>query len=643
MPIYELQGPDGKTYEVDAPDMRAAANAFSGMAPASVGDMSVRNVATAAARGVPILGGLVDEAIAGGQTLFGNGAYADNLKAEQDRQKAFDDQNPWVSGGAQLAGGVAGTIPMVFAAPAAFGAGASSTVMRALVSAISGGLIGGADQAVRTDGDPMATFKGAAAGGGAGLAGPAVGRGLGKAYEATANYLRTPTNALTGISPRAASYAAKTIGTPERQAAVRTQLDALGPEGMLADVSPEWMAVARGAAARPGQRDMIVNPLLNRDAGKNLRLGEDLNSSLGRPGVPSRINADIEAGQRALGPAYGEAFRGAGPVDTRLLAFDMDQLAGTLRGDARQAVVRARQMLNTPGKDALDPSPQGLFQTRQALDGMLATENNPQVVRYLSDIRQRVDGELAASVPGIKDVDAQFAELARQREALAQGSKVLDSGKTAIRPPEMAAEMQAGALPQGTQIGPSAVPFRIQQGTRAEMDRLVGQAANDPAKLQQVVRSEGDWNRDKLRTVFGQDRADDALRAIDRETTFYRTKNRVENGSDTGMTAGFREVLDEAGRPRVVPMEATAVGLLARGGQKLLTAGAKDAAARKAEKFAGDLGRLAVAQGANRDAIVQSIIDMITQQQGRAPVTRGVEQATNALLRAGAMQVPSQF
>lgn len=643
MPIYELQGPDGKTYEVDAPDMRAAANAFSGMAPASVGDMSVRNVATAAARGVPVLGGLVDEAIAGGQTLFGNGSYADNLKAEQDRQKAFDDQNPWVSGGAQLAGGVAGTIPMVMAAPAAFGAGAAGWGARAIASMISGGLIGGADQAVRTNGDPMATFKGAAVGGGAGLAGPAVGRGLGKAYEATANYLRTPTNALTGISPRAANYAAKTIGTPERQAAVRTQLDALGPEGMLADVSPEWMMAARGAAARPGQRDMIVNPLLNRDVGKNLRLGEDLNASLGRPGVPSTINAEIEAGQRALGPAYGEAFRGASPVDTRQLAFDMDQLAGTLRGDARQAVVRARQMLNTPGKDALDPSPQGLFQTRQALDGMLATENNPQVVRYLTEVRQRVDGELAAAVPGIKDVDAQFAELARQREALAQGSKVLDSGKTAIRPQEMAAEMQTGALPQGAQVGPSAVPFRIQQGTRAEMDRLVGQAANDPAKLQQVVRSEGDWNRDKLRTVFGQERADDALRAIDRETTFYRTKNDVVGNSHTAATQGYREMLDDAGRPNTIPVETSAFGAGMRGLQWLFTGSAKDAAAKKAEKFAGDLGRLAVARGADRDAIVQSIIDMITQQQGRAPVTRGVEQATNALLRAGAMQVPGHF
>ena len=31
MPIFEVQGPDGKTYEVDAPDMQRAASAFAPM------------------------------------------------------------------------------------------------------------------------------------------------------------------------------------------------------------------------------------------------------------------------------------------------------------------------------------------------------------------------------------------------------------------------------------------------------------------------------------------------------------------------------------------------------------------------------------------------------------------------------------
>ncbi len=203
MPMFELQGPDGKTYEIDAPDMRAAANAFSSMAPASVGDMSVRNVATAAARGVPILGGLVDEAIAGGQSLFGYGDYEGNLKAEQGRQKAFDDAHPYVSGTAQLAGGVAGTIPMIMAAPSVFGVGAATTAARLGWSAGSSGLIGGADQFVRSDGDWKEAAKGRGYWRLLRWAGSRCGRwceqALQQAADLAENYLGNATNRLTGI------------------------------------------------------------------------------------------------------------------------------------------------------------------------------------------------------------------------------------------------------------------------------------------------------------------------------------------------------------------------------------------------------------------------------------------------------------
>ncbi|MBB3772020.1 hypothetical protein FHS55_002629 [Angulomicrobium tetraedrale] len=639
MPTFEMQGPDGKTYEVEAPDMRAAASAFGAMSGPSVGDLSVRNVATAAARGVPVLGGLVDNAIAGGQALFGNGSYGENLKAEQDRNAAFDRDHPWVSGAAQLAGGVAGTIPMVMAAPAAFGAGAGSLAARAGISLLSGAGIGGADSAVRSGGDLAETAKGAGIGGFAGGVAPLAGRYAGEAANAAMDYLGRPTNAITGISQKAADYAADTLGTPIKQQAVGAKLQALGPDGMLADASPEWMAVARGAAARPGQRDLIVNALLNRDAGKNARLGANLDASLGRPVVPSQIGAQIEEGQKALGPAYGEAFRDAVAVDTQHIADRLDGVASILRGPAQKAVNQVRGMLNVPGTDALDPHPGALFQTRQAIDGLIASEANPKVIQQLEIARQEVDGALAQAVPGIKDIDAQFAELARQREALQRGSQVLDSGKTAVRPQELATEFPAGALPQGTQVGPSAVPFRMQQGTRAEIDRLVGQAANDPAKLQQVVRQEGDWNREKLRTVFGQQPADDALSAIDRETAFYRTKNRVENGSDTGMTNGFRQFLDAAATPNTIPVESTATGLLLRGAQKAFGAATQAAADKRAERFAGELGRLAVAQGGERDALVQALLDMVSRQQGRLPATKGTEMVVNALLRSGGLQV----
>ena len=650
MPIFELQGPDGKTYEVDAPDMGAAANAFGEMAGPSVGDLSVRNMATAAARGVPILGGLVDEAVAGGQALFGSGSYDENLRAEQARQSAFDAQNPYWSTGAQIAGGIAATIPAVLAAPAAFGVGAGGLAARSAISAGTGALIGGADSAVRSNGDLNDAAKGAAIGAAFGGAAPAVGSALGaginRLSEATRRYLANPANQITGgISPAAMRYAATTIQDPAKRAQFFSELKKLGDEAMLADVSPEWMGIARGAASRPGQRDAIVTPLLARDAAKNTRLGADLDASLGRTVEPTAIRSGIEANQQRLGPVYGEAFQAAAPVDTSALAGSLDEASTVLRGPAQRSTQQVRGMLNVPGmldeagQPVLDSNPSALFQIRQAIDGLLATEQNPQVIRQLTASRKAVDDELARAVPGIKGVDAQYAELARQGEGLQRGAQVFDSGKTAIRPQDMRDEVAASVLPRGEQVGPSAVPLRMQQGARAEVDRLVGQASNDPAKLQQVMRGEGDWNRDKLRTLFGQDRADQALNAVDRETTFYRTNNRVTSGSDTAMAQRFGDFLDDAARPNTVPTDTTLTGSILRAGQSVLRAGTKAQAEQKAEKFASELGKLSVAQGGQRDAILQSLQRMVEIQELAGRDATAIKTLMNAVVRSAGPQI----
>ncbi|MFG1340366.1 hypothetical protein [Xanthobacter autotrophicus] len=642
MPIFELQGPDGKSYEVDAPDMRAAAEAFGGMAPRQPGsDLSIRDVATAASRGVPVLGGLVDNAIAGGQAALGYGDYAGNLKAEQERNARFDREHPWVSGGAQIAGGIAGTIPLIMAAPAAFGAGAGGLAARMGMSALSGAALGGADQAVRSGGDLKDTGVGAGMGAIFGAAAPAVGAAGSRAWNTAEEYLSRPNNALTGINPAAVRFATESL-SPGRLATMRQELDNLGPLGMLADVAPEWQGVARGAAGRPGQRDAILEPLLERGSAKNQRLGADIDAAIGPAPVPSRVDAQIAGGQQSLGPRYGDAFTEGMAVDTQHIAEGLDGIASILRGPAQAAVTRVRGMLNVPGTNVLDPHPSALFQTRQAIDGLMAAETNPQVVRQLTMARQQVDDALAQAVPGIKDIDGQFAELARQREGLQRGSQVLDSGKTAIRPQELAQEFPAAAVPQGNMVGPSGVPFRMQQGTRGEIDRIVGQNANDPAALQQALKSEGDWNRDKLRTVFGP-AADDVLKAVDRETTFYRTANRISSGSDTDMSKRFGDFLDAAAKPNDVPTDMSVLGGAARGVQKVARALMASDADRKAGKFAADLGQLAVAQGSSRDAVVQALAEAIQRQQARLPRSEGVDKVARALMAAGGLQVERAF
>lgn len=625
-------------------------------APAAKDDrsgLSVDNVVRQTATGVPIIGGALNQMNAATNAALApllNPLFAEkdqlkgdtfaerraeSLRQQQGIDRDFSEQHPAVSTAAQITGGVAGTLPAILAAPAAFGAGAGGLGARSLASGFSGGLLGGGDAAVRSGGDVNATGFGGLLGFGVGGAAPVLAANIGKGVTSLADRFggfSKPTGVLSGLPRPAVNYALESVGDPARQAALRADLARLGPQAMLADVSPEWMGVARGAASRPGMRDEIVNPLLNRDAAKNARLRTNMDSAIGAPRVPSQVEAGITAGQRDLGPQYGEVFRDARAVNTETLAHAIEADAINMRGPAQRAAQQVRGMLDIHGAPgSLDPNPATLFQTRQAIDGMLAGETNPQVIRTLSGYRQRVDDELARAVPGIKDIDAQFADLARQRDALGRGQQVLDSGRTAPRPQELAQEVQQGALPQGRMVGPSAVPLRLRQGARAELDRVVGTNANDPAALQRLVKSDGDWNRDRLRTLFGP-RADDVLNSIDRETTFFRTNNRVSSGSDTAMANRFGDFLDKAGTPNQIPTDTTITGALLRGAQKAGQKALGSNAEARAAQFAKDLGKLSVAQGGTRDQLVNALLELASRRQSLQPINDSAREVARLLL-----------
>lgn len=619
------------------------------------GDLTVDNVVRSVARGIPILGGAMDNIAAAGdaftQPLFGRGSdagtyserYNANLAQEQGRDAAYDEQHPIASTVGQITGAVASMAPVVAAAPAVFGAGEAPFLLRTGASALTGAGVGGADAAVRSGGDLTETGKGAAIGAAFGAVAPAagdlIGAGVRKLSETAQRFFANPSNPITGgITPAAMRYAATTISDPAKRQQFFTEIGQLGDEAMLADVSPEWLGIARAAASRPGQRDAIIDPLLARDAGKNTRLRSDLDASLGEVVEPAAVQAHVNTGQEALRPQYGDAFQRAGAVDTEPLANQLEGASSILRGPAQRAARDVRGMLNVPGTDVLDPHPGALMQIRQAIDGLLATEQNPQTIQQLTASRNAVDNELARAVPNIKDIDAQYAELARQGEGFQFGGSIFDTGKTAVRPQEMRDAMAAAPLPQGQQIGPSAVPLRIQQGARTEIDRLSGQAANDPAKLQQALKGEGDWPRQNLRTAFGDERADQALNAVDRETRFYRTRGRVESGSDTAMTNRFGDFLDAAAKPTTVPLDASLTGLAGRGLQAVVRAGTKSAAEANAEKFAEQLGRLAVAQGRSRDDILASLQRAVEMRQIAGKNADDVKMLINAVVRGVGQQ-----
>ncbi|MBI1690539.1 hypothetical protein [Methylorubrum sp. DB1722] len=227
-PDIEVEGPDGQVfafpsgtadgvmrtallrhYQGAGKTAAAADPAPSPSPPAPTNGGAAEAVARGLVDGVPVVGPVVMSAAnklaAGIRSLKNDTKFSDELKGIEQRGVQAAAENPWSSTGASLVGGVVGTLPLVAAAPAAFGAGAASLKMRTGASLLSGAGLGSADSAVRSGGDPTATVVGGTIGAGLGAAGPIVGAGVGKVVGAVTSRGRSNgvvKEALEGVSEK---------------------------------------------------------------------------------------------------------------------------------------------------------------------------------------------------------------------------------------------------------------------------------------------------------------------------------------------------------------------------------------------------------------------------------------------------------
>lgn len=563
----DVPGYNVKTGEIDHTDPVDKVGAF------SIGGL----------RGIPIVGPSVDKAssalAAAMQMPFSDKSFGELYDQNNRYGDAVVRDNPHTATAGSVTGAVAGTLPAMAAAPDAFGIGAASMPAKMLASTITGGTINAADSAIRSGGDPWETTKGGLVGMGTGLAAPILGPLVGKGAKAVADKINLGAVARAlGLDKKALSLMADAARRDALDATTPAQLAQLGPDGMLLDLGPNMRHTAAGIASLPGEGKNIVRGAIEaRDAGANQRIRGALDQELGPAPIPSRINAGIETNQTALSPEYRTALENSGPVDTLPIARYLDREAQALRGDAQKGIQRIRAMLDhvitpeeigraratgaPPPVAGLETNPATLLETRKAVDGMLETVTETNARNALTTARQAIDDELRASVPGIKEVDAKYAELARQREAVGHGQQVLSSGRESPRPAELADEFRQGALPQGMQVGPSAVPVRLREGARAEIERIVGTNANDRVALQRLIKGEGDWNRDRLTTLFGADRTKKIIDLLDREKLFADTSQIVTRNSESAARIAAQDALTgETGRGFGIPQAYMAGG-----------------------------------------------------------------------------------
>lgn len=482
--------------------------------------------------------------------------------------KAQTEANPIASTVGEIAGPTLALAPLGLTATGARLLGMSgSLASRMIYGAASGGLIAGGDAAVRGQ-SPVDALESGGLGAGVGAALPGLGRVAGALFRgATGNAISRP------VSQVAKALRREGITAPVLQ----TRMAELGPEGMLADVGPNLTRQASTIASLPGEGQAIVRRRLSaRSENANQRVRDALDNTLGPAPIPSLEKESIRAAQDALSPSYEVALQRAQPVNAQPIAQAVEARAAVVRGDAQRALERLIPMFNTYGTNNVTASPRVLFEVRKAIDGMFEGDITSATRRELTAVRQQVDAELARAVPGIKQIDAQFEDLAHQSAAFDRGGQVLGSGPDAPHPTDLAAEVATGS---------PGVRQRLSQGTRALLERIVGTNANDVQALNRLIKGEGDWNRDRLVTQFGQQRADQIIRAVQNELVFSRTNNIVQQGPESAARLHGGKELGEVNMeiPKNASWTGLGLNLATKGVNAALNAGKEQTNARIAE------------------------------------------------------------
>ena len=575
MPVFEIQTPDGKTYEIDAPDQQTAINSLSGMKPEkpSVGMDMLKSAGTGLAEGAIGMAGMFGDAAKANETIMRKGA--EYLGAPQWAQDAAGTAGRYLLG------------PMANAP--------TSEQVAAPVKSVTGEFY----QPQTTAGNVMRTAGNLAPGialgpGGAipkaaGLVGATAGNELagymadGKWYEPYAKAV----GSILGGGAAAGLSDFLTMPIPQdmtrKSAALlktaipddMTGFQTLGPEARLLDAGPSATGLAQGVAVSPGKNaDDIINAVTARNDTRSSRLVSDAQSTFGRGRDPELRKMVIgEAASRKAGPMYENLVQNAPQLPPTL----GPQLAKSIRTSALDLSKGRRDGINAwTGKiydavNAKDPSVAAsrLWDLRKDLDSQIVYDSMAlQALPSADKSMQSVFKDLRGTVDDILknrfnfDVpDAIIAKGKRAQESIDYGYNLLDGGKTAKSPQ---------AVPVDTRMQKLDPQF-IREGATARISNAMGTQASDLAALKKMLGGDNGWNRQKLNDLFGGGKVDKAVGAVDRESLFAQNFADITRNSQTARRAAAQKLVDGTDAPMFTSQDST-TGLALKGAAKVANA-----------------------------------------------------------------------
>lgn len=523
--------------------------------------LAVDDTVRSLARGVPVVGGLVDEASAGISSLMG-GDYNEALDYQRARDRYMDNNAPVLSTGLQVAGGIAGSIAGARALGLGTGAAlpGSTRLMPTIPQALKlggiGSVVGGADMYGRGEGGvenrAINAGVGAAFGGVLGTAAPYVGGAVSAGAQKVLNFL-TSDQALKrlGISREAANVLIRQLSTDDTISATGAQkIAAAGPDGMLVDAGDAAANLLDTSLQRSGPgstaaRDAISQRVARADG----QTKDVLDSYLGKPVGAGQRMAEVRT---STAPARSEAYDAAFEVPINYANASGQKLESLFKRIPGEAWGYANKLMKIDGDESL----QRILQI--ADDGTVTLKAMPDM-RQMSYVKEALDalaeqGDGTGQLGGQTKMGMKLERLSNLvRDTLAENvplyRKALD---TAAEPAREVAAIKFGKQVMSTATTVDDVVMKLKGATKPEMeavkkgirdyiDDVTGRvkALSDdpnvgPEELTRTIRELSSRNsREKLKLVLGDREFRAFYGQMGRFAKAAQLKQAVAKGSQT--------------------------------------------------------------------------------------------------------------
>lgn len=522
-------------------------------------------------QGAPFIGEFFDEALG----LF------DEALGERSRMvsDAFEAQRPGQSLGLNVAGGVVGSLPAAALATtgkvADFVARGGNMLTRGLragaIAAPAGAVEGAASFAGRADtgqrGD--AAITGALVGGGLGaLLGP-VATMTGESVTSLAKRVKSLDVATIaeelGVSPRAARVIRKGLLNDNLDEA-QQRLAQLGDDAMLADAGQGTAALLDASANTGGAALKVAREAADGRANTvGKRLSSSLDRILGEPkGVKTAAREISQTTSRARQAAYDAAYskpinyadatgRNIEGVLARIPPRTMKAAIDEANDAMRAAGVTNKQIMAEIGDDGSVvfremPNVQQLDEIKKALDG-IGRESVDQFGRPTSQgVRAR---KLATDLrDALKDAVPEYGVAVRkggdkiqQDEGLALGKTLLFKNTTVE---DVKAFLNQGVSNEARQAVRQGIRESIEQNL-SNVRRTITDPNVDAREAMQLVKEMSSRaNKEKLRLVLGEVRANRLLQEMDRTAAALELRAAISQNSKTAIRQSIQDqVADE--------------------------------------------------------------------------------------------------